>query len=93
MTPDNKPRRVPRDNPLAKWLRDASADERDRMAALAGTTTSYLYQIAGLSREPKVRIAWGIEAATSQLHTETNGRLPVVTVRQLAMMNALEGLA
>lgn len=81
------------DTPLAEWLRKATPDERTRMATLAGTTVSYLYQLAGGHRGvPKSDLAFSIEDATFVLNKYTGGRLPVITARELATMAAVSGL-
>lgn len=79
-------------HPLAKWLQAAKPEQRERMTALAGTSTNYAYQIAGLRREPGVCLAFGIEDATRTLHEETHGLLPVVTAREIAEAWSLGGL-
>lgn len=81
-----------RDTPLARWLREATPAERDRMATLAGTSVNYLYQVAACRREPRVGLAFGIEQSTRQIWAETSGRLPIVTASEIASMYALEGL-
>ncbi len=78
--------------PLSQWLRAATQVERERLAALSGTETNYLYQLASCRREPKVGLAFAIETATKQMHEESFGRLPVVTALDLATMCAIEGL-
>jgi hypothetical protein len=79
--------------PLLDFLRAATPEERKRTAALAGTQVSYLYQLATCVR-PRISatLAIGIEDATRLMHTDTDGRLPVVDVRTLATMCALRGL-
>lgn len=86
-------KKTPNSNPMAEWLRLASAEQRERCASLAGTSVNYLYQIAGLRREPKVGMGVLIEDATTTLHEESMGLLPVVTARDLATMHATEGLS
>lgn len=79
--------------PLLDFLRAASPEERTRAAALAGTSVSYLYQLATCARpKASAALAVGIEDATRTMHTETGGRLPIVDVRTLATMCALRGL-
>lgn len=83
-----------RHTPLAAWMRDASTEQRERLATLAGTSVSYLWQIATCRREPAVSLAMGIEDGTKQIRTEarTRRKPAVVTMRELATMHALEGL-
>lgn len=72
---------------LTEFLRAATPEERERCAAKAGTNVQYLYQLAGLHRiNPGVQLAVGIERATNEMHTESNGRLPIVTAEDLANM-------
>lgn len=79
--------------PLGNWLQLASDEERARMAMLAGTSTNYLYQLAGCHRGvPKADLALAIEEATVTLSKETDGRLPIVSMRDLATMCAVSGL-
>lgn len=73
--------------PLLDFLRKATPEQRARCARLAKTSVAYLYQIAGCER-PNIgaRTALAIEDATRALHTETEGGLPVITVRTLSTM-------
>jgi hypothetical protein len=81
------------DTPLATWLRKATPEQRERCAALAGTSYSYLYSLAGGHRQQiSAKLAFGIEDATRTLSAETRRALPVVTARQLAYMHDLVGL-
>lgn len=83
-----------RHTPLAAWMRAASIDQRERLAALAGTSVNYLWQIATCRRMPNAALALGIEDGTKVMRAEASRRakLPVVTVREIATMCALEGL-
>ncbi len=75
---------------LTEFLRAATPEERERCAAQAGTNVQYLYHLAGLHRiNPGVQLAVGIERATTQMNTESGGRLPIVTVEDLANMAAM----
>lgn len=76
--------------PLAIYLRAASKAERERTAALAGTSVGYLYQLAGCHRcNPATQLALGIASATRAVAAESEGRLKEVTVEQLATMCAV----
>lgn len=78
--------------PLAAFLRAATAAERERCALLAGTSVSYLYQLAGCHRKnPGSALANGIAQATTTLHAESGGRLPALSVETLATMCAMAG--
>ena len=78
------------ETPLLRWLRAASKVERERCAELAGTPVAYLYQLASPTaspkskRKPRVGLALAISRATAVMHQETQGRLPVVLVDDLA---------
>lgn len=77
--------------PLLAWLRLATKPERERLAALAGTDVGYLYLLATCQRRnPAAKLALGIEDGTRQMHEETGGKLPIVTVRTLASMCAVK---
>lgn len=73
-------------NPLLDWLRQATPTQRLRVAALAGTSENYLYQLAAGRREPGV----GLAVRLADAIREVGG--PVVTVRDLALLRAVEGL-
>lgn len=76
--------------PLSDFLRRATAAERDRCAALAGTSVGYLYQLAGCHRRnPSVALAVRLAEATEILHRESEGRLPAITAEQIASMCAI----
>lgn len=74
---------------LAKWLRAAEQDERERLAALAGTSVLYLYSIAACRREPKVGLAVRLARASTEVAREG---LDALSVEDLATMCSLEGL-
>ena len=75
---------------LSDFLRAATPEERERCAQKAGTSVMYLYQLAGAHRKnPGVMIAMGIEQATKEMHEESGGRLPVITMHDLAEMSRL----
>lgn len=79
---------------LLTLLRACSEDEREQLAALAGTKVNYLYSVAGCSRaQMRVGLAFAIEDASEHLHKKTNGRVPKITARDLATMCSTVGLA
>lgn len=79
--------------PLLALLRECSPEERDQLAAQAGTTVNYLYGLGTCKREsPNARLAIGIEDASRRLNKETKGRTRIVTVRELATMCQVQGL-
>lgn len=73
-------------NPLSDWLRQATPQQRQRAAALAGTSENYLYQLAAGRREPGV----GLAVRLADAIREVGG--PSVSVRDLALLRAVEGL-
>jgi hypothetical protein len=84
---------TPPTTPLADFLRIATPAERERCAVLAGTSVSYLYQLAGCHRKrPSAELALLIEDATRTLSKESNGRLPTINARTVATMCAVMGL-
>lgn len=76
--------------PLLAWLRAATADQRERMVTLAGTTTNYVYQCAspkgGRGKKLTADLAFRLEDAMQTLEKETNGKLVAVSARELAAM-------
>jgi len=75
-------------NPLLDWLREATPQQRQRAASLAGTSENYLYQLAAGRREPGV----GLAVRLADAIREVDDGLPEVTVRDLALLRAVEGL-
>lgn len=80
--------------PLSDLLRLATPTERERVALLAGgTTVNYLYQVAGCHRpRPSADFAVQLSDASVTMNRETKGRLPIITVREIATMCAVNGL-
>lgn len=78
---------------LLTLLRACTPEERDWLAAQAGTTVNYLYSAAGCSRsQMRVGLAVSIEDASRALHDTTHGRTPIVTARELATMCSYVGI-
>ena len=73
-------------NPLSDWLRQATPQQRQRAAALAGTSENYLYQLAAGRREP----GDGLAVRLADAIREVGGTS--VSVRDLALLRAVEGL-
>lgn len=74
------------DNKLLDWMRAASKEQREALAAHCETTVNYLYQLCGdvkNRRVPNVLLAVRIEDYTRA--NRSKGR-PVVTVRDLAAL-------
>lgn len=59
---------------LRKWLRDAKADERERVAKSAKTSVAYLWQLAGSHRKASVELA-------SRLQEASGGSITVAGLR------------
>lgn len=77
---------------LSTMLRACTDDERKWLAEKAETTVGYLYQLAGCHRGrngPAAGLALSIEDLSGQLNKLTKGRVPVVSVRDLASMCSL----
>lgn len=75
-------------NQLRKWMRAATPQEREQLAALADTTMGTLHQISGAYRsggKPSVRagLARRLELAAEQLR-KTNRNLPVLVRTDLS---------
>lgn len=69
-----------------------SEAEREQFASLAGTTVNYLYALAGCHRgQPRAGLAVGIEDASRVFHQRTAGRIPIIGMREIATMCALQG--
>lgn len=76
----------PPTTPLLAVLRQLGTDERrDEFAALAGTSTAYLYQLAGCNRGAcRTRLAKGIADASVQMNLLFGS--DVITMETLATM-------
>ncbi len=79
---------APRATPLLSLLRQCTVEEQCELAALAKTTRNYLYQLATLRRTPKVGLAKRLADASIGLHIKTFGRIPKLTIEQIASMDA-----
>lgn len=79
--------------PLLALLRACSSEEREWLAAAAGTEVNYLYSLAGCHRgQPKLKLGLDIADASRRLHEKTHGRTPLVSPEQLATMCDVAGL-
>ena len=72
--------------PLLNVLRACTTEEQCEFAELARTTRNYLYQIATLRRSPGVALAKRICDASNRLHVLSLGRIPKISIDQLAAM-------
>jgi DNA-binding XRE family transcriptional regulator len=77
------------DTALLRVLRACTRQEAERIADAAGTKRHYLYAIAGCHRTPNVQLASAICAAVDTLHEQTEGRVPKITVDDIAKMCAV----
>lgn len=83
----------PASTPLLAILRQLATDERrNEFAALAGTSTAYLYQLAGCKRGAcRTRLAKGIADASVKMHERYGSDL--ITMEHLAVMCPLPAKA
>ena len=81
----------PPTTPLLSILRHLDSDERrDEFAKLAGTSTAYLYQLAGCKRGAcRSRLAKGIADASVVMRDRYGSE--VITMETLATMCPLKG--
>ncbi len=70
-------------HPLLNALRSCTVAEQHEFARLAGTKRNYLYQLAGATRCPKLKLALRIVDASVKMHTLTTGRVPKLTIQEL----------
>jgi len=63
-------------NAMKKWMKAATAAEQLELAATAGTTRNYLYQIAGGHRTPSAETAGRIVDAAFRIRKASKNRLP-----------------
>ncbi len=56
----------------------ATPDEQELLATKVGTTRGMLYQLSGGHRQTSAAMAGKIEAATTEMHKHSKGRLPKV---------------
>lgn len=76
--------------PLSTLLRELTPRRRKQFAALAATSVSYLYQLAGCHRgRCRVDLALRIAKASEVLRKKYG--TPIVTVETLATMCELKG--
>lgn len=67
-------------NAMKKWMAAATADEQSNLAENAGTSRSYLYQIAsGHRKNIEADLAGRIEEAAKLLRKASKNRLPKIT--------------
>jgi hypothetical protein len=70
---------------LGLWLKHATPQEREYLAREVGTSVGYLRLLGYGHREnPKVRLALGIVKTAARMHHQTHGRLPLISIYDLA---------
>lgn len=75
--------------PLLEVLRACSVPEQQEIARLAGTTRNYLYQVATCHRKSvRASTAIAISDAVTKLHVRSLGRIPKISVEEIATMCA-----
>lgn len=85
---DNREMEQPSITPLLEVLRTCTPNEQIELAALAGTTRNYLYQLAtGHRRQLGAHLAVRISKAVTQMHVKSLGRIPKISVEELATMH------
>lgn len=76
--------------PLLALLQACDDKQRTQIATWAGTSVSYMYALASCSRKScRSKLAAGIEDASKKMNRTTNGKTPIVTMRELATMCSL----
>ena len=69
--------------PLLAILRAMTPDQREEFALVAGTSVSYLYQLAGCNRKScRAKLAKGISHATGHMHRRYD--TPTISMEALA---------
>lgn len=77
--------------PLLALLRQLTPEQREQLAADAGTRVDYLYALGSCTRKQcKAHKAALIEAATKKMRERTRGKTPVITVSELGTMCSCE---
>ena len=79
-----KPRRPATITALKLWMRLATADEQEALAAKCDTSRQMLYQVANDHRNFSASKAGLIETASAAMHKTTRGRLPLLYRSDLA---------
>ena len=69
---------------LKLWMRLATADEQEALAAKCDTRRQMLYQVANGHRNFSASKAGLIETASAAMHKSTRGRLPLLYRSDLA---------
>lgn len=71
-------------NAMKKWMAAATPSEQEELAAAAGTSRNYLYQVASGKRVMMPGLAGRIEVAAKPLRRASKNRLPELTRADLS---------
>ncbi len=63
---------------IKAWMRAATKQEQELLAATVGTSTGMLHQYSGGHRQASAETAGKIEVATAAMHKASKGRLPKI---------------
>jgi hypothetical protein len=75
--------------PLLEVLRQCSTEQQTQIAEMAGTTRNYLYQLATCQRKStSVAKAAAISAAVTRMHVRSLGKVPKISIEEIAGMCA-----
>lgn len=86
MKPPKIPDHIPV-TPLLTALRACSVEEQHLWAKRANTDRTYLYALATCQRESaRAQLCKAIADASIQMHMDSRGRIPKVTILELATM-------
>lgn len=76
--------------PLLQLLRQCTVPEQHELARLAGTKRGYLYQLASCHRcSVRAHLGYQISRAATIMHVKSLGRIPKITIDELATMCAI----
>ena len=73
------------------WMRAATPEEQELLAAEIGTSREYLYQLSGGFRKASPERGAAIEEVSSKMHAASLGRLPLIY--RTDMVDACRGCA
>lgn len=69
---------------LSKWLRIATPEQREELAAAAQVSVNYLYLMAGGHRNNfRLRMAFRLSKKSYEMHLKTLCYLPWITIEDL----------
>ena len=69
---------------LSRWLRAATPEQRQELAAAGGISVNYLYLMAGGHRNNfRLRMAYRISKKSYEMSLKTHNALPWITIDDL----------